>query len=274
MLNEEYNQRPESELIFEKIADGDLTYVNAYIAHRADLEVCSPDGNSLLFYSIFCDKNDIAGILIPAVSLEQVANTFVLLSGLNHHALLHKLFPLVEENKPDLIDGLLAACKFNRIDNVEFLLDSGKVTALDQDKEGKTALMWAAGSKSNSNELFDLLLSHGADINHKDILGNSVLKSAFSSLWRPLSDTYSPDFAKIRWLLDKGAIISEDDCVAAGFSDNPMLIAMIEDHIEKSKSYGDIAEALAGITLEDFDSPMSDDNTTCIGDHFGRNSEI
>ncbi len=275
MLNEEYNQRPESELIFEKIADGDLTYVNAYIARRADLEVCSPDGNSLLFYAINCGQKEIARALIPAVGTTQVANTFVLIAGLSNSLdWVAELFSIVEENKLDLIDGLLAACKFNRIDNVKFLLDSGKVTALDQDKDGKTALMWAAGSKANPNELFDLLLAADADINHKDTSGNSVLKVAFSSLWMPLSDTYSPDFAKIRWLLDKDAIISEDDCVAAGFSDNPMLIAMIEDHIERSKGYGDIAEALAGITLEDFDSPMSDDNTTCIGDHFGRNSEI
>ena len=39
---------------------------------------------------------------------------------------------------------------------------------------------------------------------------------------------------------------------------------MIEDSIEKSKGYDYIEEALTGITLEDFDSPMSD-NTDYMG---------
>lgn len=272
MLSEEYDQGPESHLIFEKIAEGDLAYVTEYIARRADLEVCGPDGNNLLFHSIFCDRNEIVEILIPAVSLEQVANTFVLLSGLNHHALLHKLFPLVEESKTDLIDALLTACKFNRTDNIKFLLDSGKVTVFDQDKEGKTPLMWAGGAKAT--DLLELLLSKGSDINHKDTSGNSVLKIAFSGLWKPLSDTYAPDFAKIEWLLDNGAAISDEDFQEARNLGNKILIGMIADQIEKRENYADINAALHGITLEDIDSPMSDDNTTCTGDVTNEHSEL
>lgn len=267
MINEEYNPSSEAKEIFDKINIGDIGYVTNYISTGKDLRISDPDtGHDLLFYAILCNQSAIVKQLACSMDREQISKTFISLCGKKSLInFVQELLPFVLADSAVIFDGLIAACKFGICNNVEFLLNSSAINIKDVDKDGKTLLMWARGSKLNNDYiLFNLLFEKGADINHKDFAGNSILKTAFTSSYQPLSGTHAPDFNKIRWLLKRGVNIVQEDIEYAASLRNKLLIGMIEDAIEERKNHQDIEEALEGVMVQEIDSPISDDGDASL----------
>jgi ankyrin repeat protein len=109
----------------------------------------------------------------------------------------------VDVNYQDASNGstaLMMACQYNFAEMAKFLIDHGADLNL-QTKNGQTALMAAAGS---SEELFNLLLEKGADIQPKAADGTTVFTRACIGV---LSGTVP--LSVVHTLLDKGADVNE-----------------------------------------------------------------
>lgn len=107
--------------------------------------------------------------------------------------------------------ALMLACQFAFVDMARFLVEHNAELDL-QAKNGQTALMAAARA---SEELFDLLISRGADVELKDEHGLTALTHAFMGL---LGETGS--WSVLETLLEKGADVNESPTTgpAAGYT--------------------------------------------------------
>jgi uncharacterized protein len=66
------------------------------------------------------------------------------------------------------------ATKLNRVNVVQVLLDHG-ANIEHQDNKGQTALLIASTSERDNFNLFPLLLNHDANLDHQDVHGLSAL---------------------------------------------------------------------------------------------------
>ena len=109
----------------------------------------------------------------------------------------------VDVNYQDESSGstaLILSCQYNFIDLVTFLIDN-KADINLQEKNGKTALMVSAGV---SEELFNLLLSKGADPKIKASDGTTALTEACMGILRE-----NVSLVVVQTLIDKGADVDE-----------------------------------------------------------------
>lgn len=84
------------------------------------------------------------------------------------------------------IDGvtpLMWACSFDRLDIVRHLLSTGKCDVNAVDNKLQSALIYATTNASVqlSKEMVELLVKSGADVNHHDREGSTVLNVLISS---------------------------------------------------------------------------------------------
>ena len=109
----------------------------------------------------------------------------------------------VDVNYQDKSSGstaLMLACQYNFIEIAAFLIEN-KADLNVQAKNGQTALMAAAGS---SEDLFNLLLSKGADIKIKETNGTTVLTQACMGVI-----TEKVTLNVVKTILDKGIDVNE-----------------------------------------------------------------
>ena len=143
--------------------------------------------------------------------------------------------------------ALMLACQYNFVDMVKFLIKHNADLNL-QAKNGKTALMASAGT---SEELFNLLLSKGADFRIKAEDGTTAFTQACIGILRG-----NVSSAILQTLLDKGADINEKitngpaegyTCLhMAARNDNPELVKfLIENGADINKKAKDGKSALS-----------------------------
>ncbi len=77
---------------------------------------------------------------------------------------------------------LMSACMAQRVDLVRALLSDGAEVDARNDEERATALMYVVslGYSENHMQIRDLLLERGADVNARDVRGNSVMDLAIA----------------------------------------------------------------------------------------------
>lgn len=100
-----------------------------------------------------------------------------------------EIVKLLVENNADInkknIDGvtpLMWACSFHRLDIVKYLLSTGKCDVNAVDNKLQSALIYATNSSVQlSKEMIELLIKNGADVNHHDNEGGTVLSTLISS---------------------------------------------------------------------------------------------
>jgi ankyrin repeat protein len=97
-------------------------------------------------------------------------------------------------------NALMLACQYNFIDMAKFLIENNADLNLS-DKNGKTALMISAGV---SEDLFNLLLSNGADLEMKANDGTTVFTQACMGVLRE-----KVTISFVQTLIDKGANVDE-----------------------------------------------------------------
>lgn len=101
-----------------------------------------------------------------------------------------EIVQLLVENNADLnkknIDGvtpLMWACSFHRLEIARCLLSTGKCEVNAVDSKLQSALIYATTNSSVqlSKEMIELLVKSGADVNHSDHEGSTVLNTLISS---------------------------------------------------------------------------------------------
>ena len=105
-------------------------------------------------------------------------------------------------------DILMAAALYGHDKLVEYLINTHKFDVKGEDYSKQTALIYAA-TYSKKCSVAEILLKHGADVNHRDFRGYSVLMNAVFTTGR--IDYYKEDAQFIKFLLEHGADVNLRD---------------------------------------------------------------
>lgn len=89
----------------------------------------------------------------------------------------------VNKKNIDGVTPLMWACSFHRMEIVRYLLSTGKCDVNAVDHKLQSALIYATTNSSVqlSREMIELLIKSGADVNHRDNEGSTVLNALISS---------------------------------------------------------------------------------------------
>jgi hypothetical protein len=104
----------------------------------------------------------------------------------------------IEHQNTEGVTCLMDAAYKNNIEIVRYLLGKG-ADVNRKDKNGSTAMHYAARNKNDNKLIVELLLKHGADIEHQNTEGETCLMIASSR----------KNVEVVRYLLEKGAVYVE-----------------------------------------------------------------
>lgn len=187
-----YSQEPE---LLQAIRDNDNNAVEALIASGADVNQEDELTNiTPLLLALGKNNPDIARTLIKAGA---------------------------DINKQDKRSGytpLMMAFNNHNTEMARLLLDEGAVVNIKAN-DGTTAIILAAGS---SRELFDIILSKGADMNVRTDRGTGVYTQCILGI---MSDKVDTDFAK--YLISKGADRDEQNTFGSYAGYTPLFWAIL-----------------------------------------------
>jgi len=119
-----------------------------------------------------------------------------------------EIVQLLVENGADVnkknLDGvtpLMLSCSFYRMDIIKYLLSTGKCDVNAVDNKQSSALIYATNSSVQlSKEMIQTLIEHGADVNHHDKDGCSVLNTLITSA----SESNLTGYELVSLLIDYG----------------------------------------------------------------------
>ena len=89
----------------------------------------------------------------------------------------------INKKNIDGVTPLMLACSFHRLDAVRYLLSTGRCDVNAADNKLQSALIYATTNSSVQlpKEMIELLVKSGANVNHRDNEGGTVLNILISS---------------------------------------------------------------------------------------------
>ena len=179
------NENTGQTLLMWVAQNGHNELVEVLIEAGADINTTSIQKMTALNYAINANKLDAIKLFIengidPDTVIDKYETTLLMWAARNgHNDLVEALIEAGADINTTSIQKMTAlnyAINANNLDAIKLFIENGIDPDMVIDKYETTLLMWAA--KNGHNELVEVLIKAGADINKKDKIGESALITA------------------------------------------------------------------------------------------------
>ena len=235
--------------LVEATQQGDREAVRSLLQQHIDVNAPQPDGTTALAWAAHRDDLQTAGLLIGAGANVNAANDYGvtplwLACSDGSEAMVDKLLKAGANPDAAIWMGetpLMECSRTGKLESVKSLVASDTEINAKENRQGHTALMWAAAAKHA--DIVGVLIEHGAEVNGRS-------KGGFTPL---MFAVQQGDMDAARMLLAAGADVNG----ATPDGDTPLLLASAGGHEELAiflldKGANANAADLNGITALDY----------------------